>query len=72
VALGGCLLVCRITLGELRIQPLGEIMLLRRILFVCGTHWVQQFFGRHWVGVTFFVKQHWVKFRFWDYDIGWN
>jgi hypothetical protein len=41
VTLGGCLLVCRITLGEVMIQPLGEIKLLRRILFVRGTHWVE-------------------------------
>jgi hypothetical protein len=41
VTLGGCLLVCRITLGKVMIQPLGEIMLLRRILFVCGTHLVE-------------------------------
>jgi hypothetical protein len=58
VTLGGCLLVCRITLGELRVQPLGEIMILRKILFVRGKHWVHQFFVRHWVGVNFFVKQH--------------
>jgi hypothetical protein len=53
MTLGGCLLVCRIALGELRIQPLGEIMLLHRILFVRGTHWVEHFFVRHWVGVNF-------------------
>jgi hypothetical protein len=72
VTLGGCLLVCRITLGEVMIQPLGEIMLLRRILFVHGTHWVEWFFVLHWVGLQFFVKQHWVKFRLWVYNIGWN
>jgi hypothetical protein len=41
VTLGGCLLVCSITLGEVMIRPLGEIMLLLRILFVRGTHWVE-------------------------------
>jgi hypothetical protein len=41
VTLGGCLLVCHITLGEVMIQPLDETMLLSRILFVHGTHWVE-------------------------------
>jgi hypothetical protein len=41
VTLGGCLLVCLITLGEVMIQPLVEIMLLRRIMLVHGTHWVE-------------------------------
>jgi hypothetical protein len=44
VTLGGFLLVCRITLGEVMIRPLGEIMMLHRILFVLGTHWVEQFY----------------------------
>jgi hypothetical protein len=49
VTLGGCLLVCRITLGELRIQPLGEIMLLRRIGFTFGYITLGEVELLHWV-----------------------
>jgi hypothetical protein len=41
VKLGGFLLDFCTALGEVMIPPLGEIIILRRILFVRGTHWVE-------------------------------